>query len=185
MAIEIEQKYRVTEAQIAALRERLAALGATACGVEFEVNTLYAGGELDPRKSVLRLRRVGARAVLTYKERFASDTAIRQQREDESEVADADAVAAILDALGYRPALMYEKRRETWQLGEAEVVLDELPFGWFVEIEGPEAAINEAERKLDLTQATVEPATYPELTARHGLQHGTIVAARFALKPPE
>ncbi len=180
MATEIEKKYRVTEAQIVALQARLAAVGVAARGVEFEVNTLYAGAGLEPGRCVLRLRRVGGRAVLTYKERFASDAAIKRQREDESEVADADAIAAILDALGYKPALVYEKRRETWELAGAEIVLDELPFGWFVEIEGPEAAIIEAECMLDLIAAEVEHATYPDLTGRFGVMRGTVVEARFA-----
>ncbi|HEX8181136.1 MAG TPA: class IV adenylate cyclase [Pyrinomonadaceae bacterium] len=179
MATEIEKKYRVTAAQIAALRARLALVGAQACGTEFEVNTLYAGPGFDPRVCVLRLRRVGARAVLTYKERLTSDAPIKQQREDETEVADADALAAILAALGYAPALVYEKRRETWLLDGVEVVLDELPFGWFVEIEGAEAAINAAERKLELIATEVEHATYPELTARFGVHEGALVAARF------
>ncbi len=185
MATEIEKKYRMTEAQLVALRARLTTVGAAARGVEFEENTLYAGGGLEPGRSVLRLRRVGGRAVLTYKERFLSDAAIKRQREDESEVADADAVAAILDALGYKPALVYEKRRETWEFAGAEVVLDELPFGWFVEIEGPEAAINEAERQLELRTAAVEYATYPDLTNRFGIMRGTVVEARFAVAPAD
>jgi adenylate cyclase class 2 len=180
VATEIEKKYRVTEEQARSLRVRAEAVGAEARGTEFEVNTLYAGHGLDPHVCVLRLRRVGARALLTYKEREASATPIKHQREDETEVADADALAAILDALGYRPALVYEKRRTTWQLAGAEVVLDELPFGWFVEIEGPEAAINEAEQKLELTAAEVEHATYPELTMLFGRPRGAIIEARFA-----
>lgn len=179
MATEIEKKYHVTEEQARALRARAEAVGAEARGTEFEVNTLYAGHGLDPRARVLRLRRVGGRALLTYKEREASAAAIKRQREDETEVADADALAAILDALGYRPALVYEKRRMTWHVAGAEVVLDELPFGWFIEIEGLEAAINDAEQKLELTAVEVEHATYPELTARFGRTRGTVIEARF------
>jgi adenylate cyclase class 2 len=121
--------------------------------------------------------------VLTFKERPPTTAAIKQQREDETEVADADALAAILEALGYTPALVYEKRRETWQLNDAEVVLDELPFGWFIEIEGPEIAINDAEQLLELGAATAEHATYPELTRRHGTQRGSLVEARFTTQP--
>src|SRR2546421_2089616 len=123
MATEIEKKYRVSEAQVVALRARLRAVGAQAEGAEFEVNTVYRGPGLEPRLRLLRLRRVGARALLTYKERPPTAAAIKQQREDETEVADADALAAILEALGYTPALVYEKRRETWRLDDAEVVL--------------------------------------------------------------
>jgi adenylate cyclase class 2 len=187
MAIEIEKKYRVTAGAAGALRARLAAVGAEACGAEFEVNTLYAGPGLeDVRTTALRLRRAGARAWLTYKQRFTRQAAVKRQREDETEVGDADALAAILDALGYRPALVYEKRRETWQLGAAEVVLDELPFGWFVEIEGPEESIDEAEQQLDLAAAEVVHETYPDLTRRFGVSRGGLFEARFAAanEPP-
>lgn len=179
MATEIEKKYRVDEAQIALVRERLRAVGATAQGAEFEENTLYAGPGLDPRRRALRLRRVAGRAVLTYKERYGTTAAIKQQREDETEVTDASALVSILEALGYTPALVYEKRRETWQLNDVEVVLDELPFGWFIEIEGAEAAIEDAERLLELGAAAAEHATYPELARCYGATRGSLVEARF------
>jgi adenylate cyclase class 2 len=180
MGTEIEKKYRVTAAQARALRTRLETAAAAVRGLEFEVNTLYAGHGLDPQVCVLRLRSVGGRTVLTYKERQISTAAIKHQREDETEVADAAALMTILEALGYNPALIYEKRRATWQLAGAEVVLDELPFGWFVEIEGSEDAIMAAEGQLDLGSAEVEHATYPELTARFGTMRGAVVEARFA-----
>jgi adenylate cyclase class 2 len=34
--------------------------------------------------------------------------------------------------------MMYEKYRTTFLLGELEIVLDEMPYGDFVEIEGPD-----------------------------------------------
>ena len=95
-------------------------------------------------------------------------------------MADPVALATILDALAYSPTLVYEKRRATWRLGATEVVIDELPFGWFVEIEGPEEAINAAEQQLELAAAEVEHATYPELTARFGRTRGAILEARFS-----
>jgi adenylate cyclase, class 2 len=180
MGTETEKKYRVTEREIARLRALLGALGARAEGEAFEVNTLYAGNGLDTNLCALRLRREGGRAVLTYKARPGSEPgAIKRRSEIETVVADADAAAALLEALGYSPALVYEKRRETYQLGGAEVVLDELPFGWFVEIEGEEIDILDAERRLELTAAEYVHETYPELTAIHGLKTGGHTEARF------
>src|SRR5918997_156699 len=102
MGIEIEKKYRLTREQNESARARLAEVGAVAAGgEEFEENTIYGGPGLDPRSRVLRLRRVGGRAVFTYKERGASGSAIKRHREDETEVGDAEALASILDALGY------------------------------------------------------------------------------------
>ena len=180
MGIEIEKKYRLDRELWERLPARLAASGARESGVEeFEENTLYGGQGLDPRRRVLRLRRAGGRAVFTYKERDATRDAVKRQREEETEVSDAAALAAILDALGYRPALVYEKRRTTWQLGGAEVVLDELPFGLFAEIEGEEQEILEAERLLGLGAAEAEHLSYPALTLRHGTERGGVVEARF------
>ncbi len=182
MGIEIEKKYRLTNEQRAKLLRRLSEVGATAQGEEFEENTLYAGNGLESRSRVLRLRRVGGRAILTYKERFDAASAIKRQREDETRVEDGDALAAILDALGYRPALVYEKRRTTWNVADAEVVVDELPFGLFMEIEGTENSINEVERMLDLSGVEAEHATYPDLTRRYGTKIEDRVEARFEAK---
>jgi len=42
----------------------------------------------------------------------------------------------VFEALGYAVYMMYEKYRTTFRLDNLEVVLDELPYGNFVEIEG-------------------------------------------------
>jgi adenylate cyclase class 2 len=181
MAIEIEKKYRLTREMLGPLRLRLKESGAEVVRPEeFEENTIYTGPGLDPRARVLRLRRVDGRAIFTFKERDPSPSAVKRQREEETEVSDADALASILEALGYRAALVYEKRRATWRLNRTEVVLDELPFGLFLEIEGEESAILEAEKLLDLEDAEAEHAPYPELTLRHGEERGGVFEARFA-----
>ncbi len=179
MGIEVEKKYRLTRAERERVLERLHEIGAQFCGEAFEENVLYAGGIINLKNCVLRLRRVAGKALLTYKERFPTDSAIKRQREDETEVLNAEAMAAILDGLGYRPALVYEKRRATWRVAQTEVVIDELPFGFFMEIEGEEQAIIEAEKALQLTETEAEMATYPQLTALHGKKSGEVVEARF------
>jgi adenylate cyclase class 2 len=178
MGTEIEKKYRIGRDEAARLRERLRAAGAEGRGEEFEENTLYAGPGLEQGNRVLRLRRVEGRAIFTFKESLSS-TGIKRRREDETAVEDGDALAAILDALGYTPAVVYEKRRETWLVSGVEVVLDELPFGLYVEIEGEEEPILEAERMLEIDGATEETKSYPQLTLLHGTRNGALVEARF------
>lgn len=182
MAIEIEKKYRLTKRQRDQILQRLSELGAKAEGEVFEENTLFGGEALELGRCVLRLRRVGKKAILTYKERFPSADSIKRQREDETTVGNADAMEAILDALGFAPRLVYEKRRATWKLDDAEIVVDELPFGLFMEIEGPEAAIKDVERKLAIKGLRAELQTYPQLTHRHGKPAGSMIEARFAIK---
>lgn len=180
MGIEIEKKYRLSEAERERLAVRLREARAEREGLEFEENTIYTGGNLVRGRSILRVRRVEGRAILTYKERFPSNSSIKHQREEETSVDNAEALVAILDALGFSPAVVYEKRRETWRIAGAIVVIDELPFGLYAEIEGEETAIEEAERLLGLEEAEAEQATYPQLTELHGVRRGTAaVEARF------
>ena len=179
MALEIEKKYRLGSEEREPLVGRLREAGAERVGHDFEENVVYAGGTLDHGRSVLRLRRTGKRATLTYKERYPSTSSIKQQREEETVVENADATVAILEALGYKPSLVYEKRRETWRIHGIELVIDELPFGLFLELEGEEDAILEAERLLDLSETEAEMATYPQLAATHGTRRGEMIEARF------
>ena len=177
--IEIEKKFRLTADQRNEVLQRLKDAGAEDRGEEFEENTIYGGGALQRGTSVLRLRRVGTRALLTYKERFPGASAVKQQREEETAIEDPSAMALILDALGFEPVLVYEKRRRTWSLGSTEVVIDELPFGLFMEIEGDEDNINAAEQTLDIRDLPAEHATYPQLTEQLGTRAGEVIEARF------
>ncbi len=203
MPIEIEKKYRLSKKQREEVLRRLPEIGARRKGEEFEVNTLYAGNDLEVGRAVLRLRRVGKRGILTYKERFPTRSDIKQQREDETRVDDPEAMELILDALGFAPALVYEKRRETWTLQKTEtlkktvaakktgasgktetlekteIVIDELPFGLFMEIEGTEEGIRDVESKLAIKRLRAEPATYPKLTLKHGKDYDGVIESRF------
>lgn len=179
MAIEVEKKYRLTTKQRQEVLLRLPQIGATRKGEDFEVNTLYTGETLDVGHCVLRLRRIGNRGILTYKQRLPSSSDIKHQREDETRVDDPDAMEAILDALGFRPALVYEKRRETWALGKTEIVIDELPFGLFMEIEGTEQGIRDVEGKLAIKRLRTETSTYPQLALKHGTDYDGVIESRF------
>jgi adenylate cyclase class 2 len=180
---EIEKKYRLTPEQRAMVLRQLERVGATLKGNQFEENTLYRGGSLDPGRSALRLRRVGETAVLTYKERIPTASAIKHQREFETEVSNPETLDGIFRALGFAPILVYEKRRMTWEFDEAEIVLDELPFGLFMEIEGRSVSQIEAiEQALAVQDFAAEHETYPTLTLKHGQRCGEVIASRFAKK---
>jgi adenylate cyclase, class 2 len=177
--IEVEKKFRLTKRQRDAVLKRLPEVGASLEREEFEENTLYSGEALNTGACVLRLRRVGAKATLTYKKRLPTSSPIKQQREEETGIADPEAMEAILAALGFTPAMVYEKRRQTWRLGKTEIVIDVLPFGLFMEIEGRVNEIKAVERKLGLKGLRAEHATYPQLTAKHGKVYDGLVEARF------
>ena len=103
---------------------------------------------------LLRLRQ-DKTAWITYKgeleESRPSEARIREELE--IEVESFDTARAILEKVGFEPQQIYEKYRHTYELNDVEVVLDELPYGDFVEIEGEEGAIREAAERLDLNWA--------------------------------
>jgi adenylate cyclase class 2 len=176
--IEVEKKFRLTKRQRDAVLKRLPEIGASLEREDFEENTLYRGEPLQGA-CVLRLRRIGRNATLTYKRRIPGASAIKQQREEETDVADPEAMEAILEALGFTAALVYEKRRQTWRLGKTEIVIDVLPFGLFMEIEGRVNEIKAVERRLGLKGLKAEHATYPQLTEKHGKTYDGLIEARF------
>jgi adenylate cyclase, class 2 len=148
---EIEVKFYVQD--LPALEKRLLALGAQLTQPrQHEVNLRYdtPDRQLSKASQTLRLRR-DQLSRLTYKGAGGEQGGARLRQELEVEVSDFDTARAILEALGYRVFVMYEKYRTTYTLGPVEVTLDELPYGNFSEIEGPDgAAIQSAARQLSL-----------------------------------
>jgi len=179
MAIETEKKFRLDEKQFKKLPKRLEKLGAVFESEVFEENYLHRGGQLDTRRAVLRLRKTTGKTLLTYKESIGPEKEIKQKMEFETEVADVNAMEEIIRMLGYRLSIVYEKRRRTWQFDNVEVVLDELPFGLFMEIEGTERNILRAEKKLAMKKLVPEQRGYPRLTVKHGRMKKSVMEARF------
>lgn len=179
MAIEIEKKYRLKADERERILRRLEEIGAHFEGEDFEENTLFGGGFLNFKSAALRVRKTERKTILTYKQREPSESAVKRQIECETEIGDAETMTEIFKNLGYRPALVYEKRRQTWQLKNVEVVLDELPFGLFMEIEGEHHDILAAEQLLEIENVPAVLETYPLLTQQHGERYGELIEARF------
>ena len=99
---------------------------------------------------LLRLRN-DSRARVTYKGLGSIEGGARLRKELEFTVSNFDTARETFEALGYEVYMMYEKFRTTFMLGNLEVVLDELPYGDFVEIEGPDGeSIQQAARQIGL-----------------------------------
>jgi adenylate cyclase class 2 len=180
MSIETERKYRLSETRLQGITDRLVELGADFVKEVFEVNYQHRGGEMDERGATLRLRKIGDFTVLTYKEKIKADDGTKKRIEYETSVADVEAMEHIIERLGYKLSAVYEKRRKYWQLDDVEVVLDELPFGHFMEIEGKTESIDIAEAKLGLKEIEREPRGYPRLTIKYGTMKDGIAEAKFS-----
>ena len=182
MAIEIEKKYRIDEKLRDRIIKRLNELGAVFSHEQFEENYLHRGGVLDKRSATLRLRKIGDETLFTYKEKIKNDEETKHKIEYETHVANVEEMEQIIGCLGFRLDVIYEKRRQVWRFDSVEVVLDELPFGLYMEIEGDMSDIEKAEALLEIHDLENEKRGYPRLTMRYGEKNGSVFEARFGTK---
>lgn len=135
----LESEIKLYVPDLEQVKEKLESLGAERLAARvYERNVRYDNSDytLTADDIVLRLRQ-DTKARLTYKESLDQrDTNVNTRFEAEVEVSDFQAMEVILERLGYFPYVIYEKFRATYELYGAEVVLDEMPYGDFVEIEG-------------------------------------------------
>jgi adenylate cyclase class 2 len=136
---EVELKVRAAHDPV---RSRLSAVGADCLGAVRQVDTYYDAPHRDFTETdeALRIRRESpedgeAIARVTYKGPLV-DAASKTRGEAETGVADGDAMAAVLEGLGFEAAATVEKRRERYAHGGYAVVLDDVcGLGEFVEVE--------------------------------------------------
>lgn len=149
--------------------DRLQALGAVQIQPSLhEVNLRFdtPNGELEQTRRVLRLRQ-DSESRLTYKGPGQVRDGVHLRRELEFSVSDFDTARAFLEALGYQVVWMYEKYRQAYSLEQVIVTLDEMPFGPFIEVEGPDGArIQSAALKLGLDWETRILESYAVLFER-------------------
>jgi adenylate cyclase class 2 len=65
---------------------------------------------------------------------------VRLRQELEFELSDFSTARTLFEALGYQVDVMYEKYRTTYSFGDVLVTLDEMPYGDFAEVEGPDGS---------------------------------------------
>jgi adenylate cyclase class 2 len=148
--LEIEVKFPI--ADVSFLRRKITDTGAVSQGRRFEVNVRLDDADQRLRRAqcLLRLRK-DAHTILTFKSSpDRRDNEFKIHRELEVQVSDFDAMEQILDSLGFQRRQVYEKWRETFRLGETILCLDEMPFGNYLEIEGPKQAIRQTAARVGL-----------------------------------
>ncbi len=158
----------------------------------FERNVRYDRPDLTMTETgiVLRLRE-DSRVRLTYKGPGMIDDGALTRTEIEVTVDSFERMDIILQQLGYIPYVTYEKYRTTYRLGEAEIVLDEMPYGNFVEIEAPTNVIHELIGQLHLVAAprliTSYLRLFDHIKAALGLDMRHLTFANFegVTVPPE
>ena len=168
---EIEAKFYVTD--LGKIETRLQRLGAVLLHpriLERNIRFDLPDASLRSERRVLRLRR-DAEVRLTSKDPSQNEQGVLSRREIEFSVEDFDKAKQFLEALGYRPIFYYEKYRTVYGLQTSKVpvhvMLDELPYGNFVEIEGGTLeSIQAASSALDLKWETAIGKSYNALFER-------------------
>jgi len=182
---ELEVKLYLND--LAAFRSRLESLGAQLAQPRLhEVNLRFdtPQGDLTRELQVLRLRQ-DTIAYFTFKGPGEEAGGVYARRELEVTVDDFEAARAFLEALGYQVMLMYEKYRTNYQLDGVLITLDEMPYGNFTELEGPDAAsIRAVAEKLgvDWEARILESYTFlfDDLRSRLGLTFRDLSFKNFA-----
>jgi len=172
--VALEHEIKVPVASLAAVRALLESRRATLRETEtFEENWVLddASRTVAARGCLLRVRRWGARAFVTFKgpARFAGG--VKTREEVETTVGDPEIVLAVLGALGFAPWKRYQKWRELWELGGVAVTLDRTPMGTFVELEGPPSAIPGVAAALGVDPARAVSDTYLHLWEAYRAAH--------------
>jgi adenylate cyclase, class 2 len=120
-------------------------------------------GSLTSSGRVLRLRH-DTEARLTYKGAGQNKSGVLDRQEIEFIVEDDRKARQFLEALGYRKSMYYEKYRATYALEDVLIMLDEMPYGSFLEIEGESVAqIQEIAAQLQLNWDAAVPSSYTAL----------------------
>jgi adenylate cyclase class 2 len=135
-----------------------------------EDNVLYDDAARSLRASgrTLRLRRAAGEALVTFKGPRIAGTGVKSRTEVEFSVTDGDAAERTFLGLGYEKVFRYQKYREAFRWRDAEIVVDELPIGTFVEIEGPVETIHAAAAALGRGPADYVDEGYVEILAAAG-----------------
>ena len=157
---EIEVKFHV--ARLKDLEERIRQRGATlehprVHETNLRFDTL--DGDLERGQRALRLRHDTV-VRLTYKGPGDLEDGIRRRPEVEVQVDDFDRARAFLEGLGYVVVFRYEKYRTTYERGSVTILLDELPYGDFVELEGNAELLRPLAAMLGLKWEAALPLSY-------------------------
>lgn len=118
--------------------------------------------DLEKQGKFLRTR-TGFKSTITLKKKIGLDKKVKLRKEIELEISDIKAMNKILKELGFNCLRVMEKYRAKWKYKGLEITLDELPFGIFCEIEGPEKMINRFLKKIHKDKAKRITETYWKL----------------------
>lgn len=167
MKTEIEVKFLDIDFDV--LRGKLQQLGAV-CTQPMRLmrRAIIETPELREKGGFVRVRDEGDKVTLTYKQ--VNEDSLTGAKEIEVVVSSFEDTIALLDQAGLAHKSFQESKRETWLVGEVEVVLDEWP--WlkpYIEVEGStEEGVQVVARQLGFDWAD---AVFGKVTSAYQVQY--------------
>lgn len=179
MKTEIEVKF--LNVDFDQLRQKLTSIGAVRLQpMRLMRRSIIETPELEAKNAFLRVRDEGDKVTLTYKQ--IDEDSLTGAKEIEVTASSFDDTVALLAQAGLPQKSFQESRRETWQWGDIEVVLDEWPWlDPYIEIEGEsETQVKEAAVRLGFDWST---AVFGRVTSAYQVQYPTGDADKLVTIP--
>ena len=152
---EIEVKFRLNDKR--EMQKKLMGLGGTIVSLRFQrdIRAKQPPDSTSLQNVFPRVRESNGKSIMTVKVKNAPAQGFFERDEYEFGVDDSQTALRALAAMGFTDQRALEKYRQTWRIGESdlEVVIDSLPFGDYMEIEGGIEAIEALARDLGLDNA--------------------------------
>jgi len=168
VALERERKYQIDMSTVQRVRALLVAAGGSV-RCEMQRNVIFSP---TPQGVLLRLREtegsISGRELTAKQDRSAEP--FEKVRDELTVQLGGGPVEELLNVLGYRAVLEYEKRTEIFFSSAVAISLDDVTgLGYFCEIEAidPDADLGSVAARLSLSDSALESRSYPELVLAH------------------
>jgi adenylate cyclase class 2 len=155
----IEIEVKILEIDPEKIRKKLEEIGAKKTAEGIMKSTLFDNedGEMKKENQTLRLRKWNGKTEFCFKKKGESKE-FKQKEEIETLVDDFDAASKILNGLGFTNTRYYEKKRESYALGNIHFEIDTYPkIPAFIEVEAPTQ--EEVKKGVEMLGFTMDQTT--------------------------
>lgn len=132
----------------------------------------FPDSRLRDNRIMLRLRLAEGGGLVTVKQEIEGQRDYKVRRETETRVADGAGLLATLQAAGFTTIYRYQKYRRLFRAGDLVITLDELPLGFFLELEGEPGDIDRFAARLGYRRRDYIKETYRTLHLRRHAADG-------------
>ncbi len=169
---EIEVKLKISKEEVGPLKNLLSKAGANYLGEFEQTDILLDYLEKDKTFATfdqsLRLRieksKDKTKTIFTFKGTPEIDKSGKKTRDEfNAEVDNHKTLLTILNSIGFTEDMRIVKNRQKYQIDNVKVVIDQLKFGSFVELEGEKVDIDRTTKKLKLEKLPVITTPYFQL----------------------